>query len=458
MDDVISMKSLSGFGSYMAFFIGVLLLDGMGEVYSAPTLHYKDMETAPANAYVTLWGEDFGDQAGRVLVGGLPAKIKDWSEDEIVIQRPMSTGTDLVIFDHAGKISKVYKLGYHKGSVYYISGMKGDDSFDGMSDTPPAPGVIANSGSAEGKSQSGPFKTIGAFLNHSSPGDVAYLRHGIYDEVGNQGYSAHVFIGAEYSGTSDRPVSLIGYPGENPVIGSLEQKYGVLLFDTLSNWTLAKITFRGSDAALLMSTLGVKENIRIIGNEAKGQKHANGVFQLTSTHNLKVIGNYIHHSGIPGNKFSHLIYYAGFGPGSDVSISWNRLHSQVGGRCIQVFGHHKEDVLSGLVIESNTIGQCELDGILVGGNDEKTNRGWVHDVTVRNNVITHAGSAGVRVNGPGIQANISENTLVSSGVGVEISEAAESTIRNNTFSRLRNKPAVQIYKVGNLVMEDNSYD
>ena len=462
------MKRLSGIGLYMAVVTAVLFLGGPGDAYSAPKLNYQDLETAPENAYVTLWGEEFGSKAGRVLVGGVAANIQEWTEDRIVIQRPMSSGTDLVIFDNAGQTSKVYHLGYHKGSVYYISDRMGNDSFDGLSDTPPAGGpaarkpaarkTAAETGGAKEKPLPGPFKTIAAFLKHSNPGDVAYLRKGIYKEMGNPGYGAHVFIGPEYSGTSEQPVALIGYPGEMPIVGSLEHKYGILLFDTLSNWTLSRIAFRGSSAALLMSTMGTKENIRIIGNTAKGQKHANGVFQLTSTNNLKVLGNYIHHSGMPGNKFSHLIYYAGFGPGSDVSISWNRLHDQPGGRCIQVYGHRKEDVLDGLVIENNAIGKCKLDGILVGGNDEKSNQGWVHDATVRNNVITRTGSAGVRVNSPGIHATISENRFIASHVGVNISAAAVSTIRNNTFIKFGGNPAVEVHKVESLDMKENVFN
>ncbi|HXH02188.1 MAG TPA: right-handed parallel beta-helix repeat-containing protein [Candidatus Competibacteraceae bacterium] len=415
------------------------LLAPWGAAAAAPTVFYSDLTSAPVGAYVTLWGREFGEKPGSVRVGKADAKgtdILSWRDNMIEFRLPAGAGDGISVVDSAGRSSATLPFRTRQGRLFYVSKATGNNRNDGRAETP--------------RGRSGPWRDLAPVLPKVRPGDVVYVREGTYNEVDNERWGTTLFIRRRAgAGTAEAPIALVGYPGEKAVVGG-DGRRGILFEAGQEYWTIAKLSLQAESSALDFTQGRESRGIRIVGNEAGNIRSAYGTIGMKACSDCQILGNHVHNSGQPGKKLAHLIYYGGYGIGANVEIAWNHLHDELGGRCIQVYGHTDDDRLSGLSIHDNYIYNCPFDGILVGKSDAEF-KSWVKDAQVYNNVVINAGGAGIRIDSPEVEVRITHNTLYGNGFGLFLQDVGRAEVINNVFAdnqraavRVDNAPAVEI--------------
>lgn len=396
-----------------------------GAAAGRPVILYSDLESAPAGSYVTFWGRDFGDAAGRVEIGGVPVtRVVRWTSAQVELQLPRGARSGAVVVHTAFGASPPFSLRVHEGAQWFVA-LGGDDGADG--------------------SEAHPFATIAKGVSAIRPGDVLYIRGGTHLPPPNGSFRALVLLGDVPTGTLERPIAIVGYPGEEVVIGdNTTQKVFTLDHDQPFEYvTIAKLT-------LLPTCLGIEtlmsRHVRIVANEIAGARVNCGDSQITvgGGFDVRILGNDLHDNG--REKVS-AIYLSGFGQSHDIEIAYNRVREQSGGRGIQIYGHLPGDSVTNVRIHSNEISQIDRDGIVIGASDADVLR--VSDVRIYNNVITRAGRCvgwAVRLDNPLAEnVQIAHNTLVDNGAGdrrcyeslgepaaqIGIERARSVTIENN---------------------------
>ena len=284
-------------------------------------------------------------------------------------------------------------------------------------------------------------------------GDVVYVRNGTYTTILNSTYKTTFHIQPADSGSVGFPKALVGYPGERPVIGNSSNSHGIFIKRDTHDWTIAKLEFKASSAAIHMQGSG-NVRIRLVGNEAGGIPSSYGTIGLKACTDCKVLGNHVYNSGKAGNKLAHLIYYGGYGVGANVEIAWNLLHDEKGGRGIQIYGHTDSDRLSGLSIHDNIVYNCPYDGILVGASDAAY-KPWISDAAVYNNIVYNTGG-GIRIDNPGVAARVLHNTVHKNSTSLKLEAAKSAEVRNN-ISSLPTKSHISSAMVGSLSLSHNGY-
>jgi len=411
---------------------------------AAPVLFYSDLDSAPGGAYVTVWGTGFGTTPGSLHVGSAAvggANVLSWAEGQVAFRLPSGAGNGISLTDGAGHTSNTLAFTTRaNGKRYFVSKADGSDRNNGLAETSQGGRV-------------GPWKTLRPVLGKVAPGDVVYVRSGTYDEVLSARFGITFYVTGK-QGKAERPIALVAYPGEFPTIGSESAGKADFLFEGgISNWTLAGLHMVGRGYAV--KYWGHGGHIRIVRNTADRFDSNYGTFEINDCTGCKVLGNHVHHSGLPGNKFSHLIYYTGNGPASGLEIAWNVVHDEVGGRGIQVYGHAANETLSGLSIHDNVVYNIALDGILVGASDAASGP-WISDALVYNNVVYNAGGRGFRVETPGLSLRLLHNTAYRNGTSVSLNNAGDAEVRNNIFA---SPTGSQFSQGGNhtITMDHNGY-
>lgn len=379
----------------------------MGAPPGAPVIFYTDLASAPANAYVTLWGKNFGTTQGAstVTLGGAPVgKIVSWSDGEIELQLSASPQAGDLVVGTAKGMSPGVPLGVHTGKLYFVS-PSGSDAYSGTLE------------SASGGD--GPFATLTKGRDALAPGDVLYVRAGQYTALDN--FNAVLSLYVVPPGSADHPVAIVGYPGEKAILGdgSLARTFSLYTGDTgpaLDYLVIAKLVMKPScdGIELINGAHG-----RFVGNEISGAHDAcsNGVVEAQGTSSWKIFGNFIHDNG--NTKLEHGIYLGGYGTQTDWEIAWNRIENQSGGRAIQLFGHQPMDTISSISIHDNEITDIDRDGIVLGDTDADVLH--LSDVRIYDNIFHRAGrcvGSGVRVgNATATGISIVHNTFVDNGAG-----------------------------------------
>ena len=100
--------------------------------------------------------------------------------------------------------------------------------------------VAPNGSDANPGSYAEPFATLEAAMNAMSPGDLLYVRGGLYRSAGTgRGIS-------QKKGTVDKWFTVLNYPGETPVFDG--EWYGDatigMLFDSCAYWHIEGLEFR----------------------------------------------------------------------------------------------------------------------------------------------------------------------------------------------------------------------
>ncbi len=132
-----------------------------------------------------------------------------------------------------------------------------------------------------------PFKTLQMALNYVGPGDVIYLRQGVYD----------IETYVEVSGTRTKPILIMSYPGEWAIFdGSGHSPSDSVKFRITGSWLIFRnFTVRNGPSDGILLTEGAShnklENLRSHGNyftgiELEGGAHDNLILNCDSYENF----------------------------------------------------------------------------------------------------------------------------------------------------------------------------
>jgi hypothetical protein len=372
----------------------------------APVVFFTDLASAPPGAFVTLWGRGFGATQGasKVMIGDAAASVVSWSDTMLEIRLPATSGAGALVVTTGAGASPGLSFGSHAGKIYFVA-PNGDDTWTGTKDAP-----------AGGD---GPWKTLAKAKAALKAGDVLYLRAATYTAMDQ--YSAVLSLRDVPTGTADKPLAIVAYPGEKVVFGDGTLLRGFSLYrgdngPDLDYLTIAKLEFRPScDAVELIQA----NNGRFVGNEVHGASDAcmNGVVEAQGSSGWKILGNHLHDNG--NTKLEHGVYLGGYGTQSDWEIAWNTIGPQKGGRAIQLYGHTMNNVIQRVSIHDNEIVDVDRDGIVLGATDGDVLH--LTDIRITNNVFHRAGRCvgyGVRVgNDTATGVAILNNTFYDNGSG-----------------------------------------
>jgi hypothetical protein len=245
---------------------------------------------------------------------------------------------------------------------------------------PPSPGAsfyVSTKGSDRNPgSLAHPWRTILKALRTLGPGQIAYVRAGVY----------RANLVATRSGTASRSITVRNYPGEAPVLRPATRSPSY----PMEFQNVAYIRFRGfivenavgsSIADVYVS--GTSHNIEISRCRIRRSRQQ-GIFTDSTTREVQILRNSIHNNGsVSDVKQDHGIYVEG----ANHLIADNVIFNQPHGYGIQVYPNS-----NGVIVVQNTIVANALGGIVVGGNGQTT----ADNTLVANNIVAYNAGYGIR--------------------------------------------------------------
>lgn len=411
----------------------------------SPRLFFTDLQSGPGRggqddlgAFVTIWGEGFGATRGAssVTIGGVEVgRYVAWGEDNalargmdmIVVQPGPSAVSGNIVVTINGLASNPLPFTVRDGHIYYVN-----------------PQAASASDSNPGTYEL-PFRSIYRPRQVVQAGDIVYLQGGTYSTIdpSNPGWDTLLIFDMDVAatGTSERPIAYVGYPGQRPVLGNPAARRGILLMTSeppRDHYVIANVAFTQSMDP--MPVIGTGH--RIVGNHfydgARGDGGAIGVNGNTSA--IRILGNLLERNGTAGDKLNHGIYLGGFGVNRDIEVGWNEVRQQRGGRAVQLFGHIDGDRMEDVRIHDNLFAGSELNNLVLGGSDGATE--VLGSVEVVNNIIAGAGDPGLRVEDSQGTVVIRHNTFFQNGtpgfdgraqLALQRAGAGRITLQNNIF-------------------------
>jgi len=163
-----------------------------------------------------------------------------------------------------------------------------------------------NDGSTGTKSN--PLRTIRAAIGKATQGDLIYVRGGTYDQ------SSRIEIW-ETGGTQDRPIRLVGYPGERPIVSGDQ-----IWVSQAAHWHIENFEIRnsGTNGVMLLSSDHITlKNLDVHHHSESGvlvyDSPENRLVNVTSHHNHDVSTGGQNADGIDvvgGDSKGNLVYGA----------------------------------------------------------------------------------------------------------------------------------------------------
>ena len=315
-----------------------------------------------------------------------------------------------------------------------------------------------------------PWKDMMSFLRIAQPGDVIYLRAGIFSEKIDGGQETF-YIRNGVHGTSRSPIGMVGYPNETAVVDALTTKTDLkrTAIHIKNNWyTFSKLQVNADQMAIYANGVG----IRVIGNDTIGVKTAQfgAAAIVTSKDYAKVLGNSVH-GGRSANRLDHGIYITGCSPIEGTEVAYNYMYdNNVAEGPIIVVNHQKgrcspSVYLKSHYIHSNFIDCTNYRSKAIGIYDQSWDGGDETEpepTYVYNNISI---SCGIDRNWPAMYQTSAHvewyNNVVydSRGVGLELagSRGISSKVKNNIFHLTRNWEYVRHINGGTAEIENNVY-
>jgi len=386
-----------------------------------PRLLFSDLESGPntggqddLGAFITLYGEGFGATRGRstVTIGGQEvAGYVNWGEDNavargmdmIVVQPGPNVPSGDIIVTVNGQASDPLPFTVRSGQIYFV--------------IPAAPNADdSNSGTfAE------PFKTLYQPRQVMQAGDIVYIQGGTFssEDPANPGWDSVLLLSptTDPSGTADRPVAYVGYPGDRPLIDAPEPlRRGIYMDQGMANYILANLEFtQGLAPYEGMLQMG-GDGHRAVGNYFHDALSSTAIGITGNSAHYQIYGNLISRNG-PDESFEDGVgfYIQGFGINQDIDFGWNQIQDQRGRRSIQLFGHEDGDRMDDIRIHDNLITSSLplRNNILLGGSDGGTE--VLGTVFVYNNIVVGSTWEGLRVNDSQGTVVIQNNVLYNNG-------------------------------------------
>ena len=222
--------------------------------------------------------------------------------------------------------------------------------------------VAPNGSDANPGSYAEPFATLEAAMNAMNPGDLLYVRGGLYRSAGTgRGIS-------QKKGAADKWFTVLNYPGETPVFDG--EWYGDatigMLFDNCAYWHIEGLEFRNytQDAVYLRNGCNhfeiVNMKLHDVTSLVHGASAYDGIVVIGST-NVLIEGCEIWNIGYArdlGSMLDHGVYVST--GSSNVTVRGCYFHEIPSGSGVQ-FNH--EPVHDGLV-ENNLFVNTALGTVL----------------------------------------------------------------------------------------------
>lgn len=340
---------------------------GPGPIAGA-ALYFSDLTSGPnqggpdgKGAFVTVWGNGFGDARGASTVtigGGAADNYPVWTATKITFQLGAAAATGNIVVHVAGKgASGGLPFTVRAGNIYFVTS-SGSDSAAG--------------------SFAAPWKTIPKAKNAIAAGDIAYIGVRAGDSVSQiiedttAAYGCALGMSANdggNSGTAGAPKALVAYPGATATIGATSGlERGILtpgISGSFDYWVISQLTLRGQTEALDFE--GPATGWRVVGNDISCPNGTgmSGCVTGTDTPNtpgaLKFFGNMVHDAAAQVTsvtKYYHGIYFAS----DHLELGWNTVRDGKTCRAIQFHdsgGPNEFDI----VVHDNVIHGTVCDGL-----------------------------------------------------------------------------------------------
>jgi IPT/TIG domain len=331
-------------------------------------LFFSDLTSGPnqggqdgKGAFVTVWGNGFGDARGssNVTIGGGAAdNYPVWTAGKITFQLGAAAAAGNIVAHVAGKgDSNALPFTVRAGNIYFVTAT-GSDSAAG--------------------SFTAPWKTIPKAKNTIAAGDIAYIGVHAGDAVSQTtedttaayrcalGMSAD---GGASSGTAAAPKALVAYPGATATIGATSGlERGILtpgITGSWDYWVISQLTLRGETEALDFE--GPATGWRVVGNDISCPNGTGKSGCVTGTDtpdtpgNLKFFGNVVRDAAAEVTsvtKYYHGIYFAS----DHLELGWNTVRDGKTCRAIQFHDSGGPNEFD-LVVHDNVIHGTVCDGL-----------------------------------------------------------------------------------------------
>jgi parallel beta helix pectate lyase-like protein len=237
-----------------------------------------------------------------------------------------------------------------------------------------------------------PWRSIQKAMDNLQPDQLAYVRAGTYETGGTFGTSADTYLWTT-SCSATAPCSIVGYPGERPVLhgqirieGKGLRLSGFIIEGPLSADVAACSGRRANQVDLVGASY-----IALSHNEIRQNDYHGGI-SLSSVGHVQILSNRIHHNGrfalttdpCTGNEVfetDHGIYWqATDGQGGNL-VAGNLIdHNRAKG--VQFFDG---PITDGVTVVHNTIVDNGDAGLIMNGS--------VNKIRVVNNVVAFNGQA-----------------------------------------------------------------
>ena len=383
------------FSAVLSFIISFLPVAGFGQ---APVLFFSDIVSGPAaggennkGAFVTVIGRHFGEQQGNGYVsigGGRAGAYKSWADDKIIFQLGHDAKTGNITVTTSGGTSNGLPFVERPGNIYFVSARATND---------PGRGDWLD-----------PWRSPESFYKNMKPGDICYIREGIYSErYGAPNERANIGIGDEApDGMANNEIAWVAYPGDTVRFEAQALKANILFGYKKNYYVFAGLSLWASESCIVF----IGGNHRFVNNSCEGLKaHGYASIHPSGGSGSKIYGNLIY-GAQSKNKLDHPIYVA-YGT-DNLDIGWNRLFDN--------------DVAEGPVISINT-----------------DNAGVAHytfeNILIHDNLIDCRGSSaplraiGIVATDTGSSIYIYNNLIIGGGDTVLYQYSARSYIYNNTI-------------------------
>lgn len=213
---------------------------------------------------------------------------------------------------------------------------------------------------------SDPWSNLSNYIDVMAPGDVAYFRAGLYDQIYNGGKSNIWVRSSEASGTAQDPIGFVGYPNEVAMFDSWTNgnasNFNKSILVNSHNITVAKVATNAFSRGIQVGRYG-----RIIGNDAIGVQQlvgGAGIIHVGSD-GVKILGNSVH-GGRSGNRLDHSIYVDGCQDIEANEIAYNYSYDNFIDRGPHLVDNHQENRCDSNVYQKsnhwhNNLVSCEAD-------------------------------------------------------------------------------------------------
>jgi hypothetical protein len=288
-----------------------------------PRLFYSDLLSGPASggeknqgSFVTLYGVGFGRERGTstVTINGTEIyEYRLWSDNKIIVQIGAKAESGPISVHLAGIETNALPFKVRSGQIYFV----------GPTATDKSNGSFAK-----------PWHSLIDAKDHLHPGDILYVLDGFEHQSLDKYESA---LSIQTSGTEDKPIAIVAYPGATAKIGSLSGPRITArtpnIDRTSDHWVLAGLTFLGAQEALDVTA---STDWRVIGNDFSCPKGfgPTGCIEFGQATNIAFLGNTVHDVAPPGTtKEYHAVYFTT--DSNHIDFGWNTIANVRGCRGLQ---------------------------------------------------------------------------------------------------------------------------